>query len=238
MLAFLLLASVATVVAAPALMSGFGAEATEDPDAVPELDDAEKGEGDLLDSIVAEDLPEAAGADAAPGMSSGMDPHTPDLATQDMLKRVMDSPVDPIAPEAGDTPDTPPADGLAGPGLAPTDPDAPDALPDDHVDAPVLSPTPGDAAEDLGDTAGQTSADAGPEPENAPLRVDSFAVGQDILRLTIDPGLSDEPLVVDVRPSLDGEDGVVTVNGRTVAILEDAPEAGPEDIEIEFERAS
>ena len=63
--------------------------------------------------------------------------------------------------------------------------------------------------------------------------VTDFQVGEDFLRVTLNPeaGLGDPEL--SVAPSDDGLDGLVTVNGEVVAILQGAPNASVHDVYAE-----
>ncbi len=263
MLAFLILAGVATAVAAPVLMSGSEAS-VEGDDEAPESSEEGRATGDLLDML-------DEGATGDPGKSELADSSFPEAAEvgespasdeaagaiEDLSEIVTQAPAAgldliPLKPEAGETPDQPPDDILDGPVLAATDPDAPDIPPDDLVDAPLLAPTPGDAPEDVplaapglfAHTFAPDLFDLDPDPDEAeaeryepvaPLKVGAVKIGHDMVRLTLETSLPPEEVVVDVRPSADGTDGIVTANGRVVAILEGAPDARPEDIEIELE---
>ncbi|KMW58690.1 Alkaline phosphatase [Candidatus Rhodobacter oscarellae] len=62
-------------------------------------------------------------------------------------------------------------------------------------------------------------------------QVADFQVGEDFLRVSLNPqiGENEEP-VVEVRPSADGSDAVVIVNGDLVAVLQGAPTATASDV--------
>jgi len=64
-------------------------------------------------------------------------------------------------------------------------------------------------------------------------QITDFTHGEDFLCVTLDPETNVETLSVDVQPSDNGEDGVVIVNGDTVAILIGAPDATLRDIYVE-----
>lgn len=63
--------------------------------------------------------------------------------------------------------------------------------------------------------------------------VNDFQTGQDFLRITLDPEIDHGDITLDVAPSDDGEDGIVTVNGETIAILRGAPDASDADVRVE-----
>lgn len=63
--------------------------------------------------------------------------------------------------------------------------------------------------------------------------VTDFASGEDFLRITLDPDEDEDSVVLDVSPSENGADGVVTVNGEVVAILQGAPNATAADVRVE-----
>ena len=64
--------------------------------------------------------------------------------------------------------------------------------------------------------------------------IGDFTTGEDFLRVTLNPDLNHGDLAVDVMPSDDGADGLVTVNGETVAILRGAPDATVDDVYVEI----
>lgn len=63
--------------------------------------------------------------------------------------------------------------------------------------------------------------------------VGDFTVGEDFLRISLNPDLDNGDMALTVEPSQDGHDGVVQVNGETVAILRGAPEATTDDVLVE-----
>lgn len=68
----------------------------------------------------------------------------------------------------------------------------------------------------------------------APVEVADFTVGEDFLRVTLDPQIGETGAPeVSVAPSADAADALVTVNGDLVAILRGAPEATVSDVYAE-----
>lgn len=63
--------------------------------------------------------------------------------------------------------------------------------------------------------------------------VTDFRSGEDFLRISLDPDVDHGDINVDVSPSDDGQDGVVTVNGDTIAILRGAPDASAADVRVD-----
>jgi len=60
-----------------------------------------------------------------------------------------------------------------------------------------------------------------------------FAVGEDFLRVSLNPETDHGDLALDVAPSPDGSDGMVRVNGELVAILRGAANATSADVYVE-----
>lgn len=63
--------------------------------------------------------------------------------------------------------------------------------------------------------------------------VADFSVGEDFLRVTLNPEIAHGDRTVEVRPSADGQDGLVSVNGQLVAVLRGAPGASAADVYVE-----
>lgn len=63
--------------------------------------------------------------------------------------------------------------------------------------------------------------------------ITDFTVGQDFLRISLNPALDHGDAALVVGPSGDGQDGVVTINGQTVALLRGAPGASANDVYVE-----
>lgn len=63
--------------------------------------------------------------------------------------------------------------------------------------------------------------------------IQDFEVGVDFLKVSLDPNTTTGTLDVDVTPSADGEDAVVTVNGATIALLRGAADASLADVLFE-----
>jgi Ca2+-binding RTX toxin-like protein len=63
--------------------------------------------------------------------------------------------------------------------------------------------------------------------------IDDFTVGEDFLRITLNPDLDHGDLALTVDPSTDGLDGIVRVNGETIAILRGTPGASTADMRVE-----
>lgn len=64
-------------------------------------------------------------------------------------------------------------------------------------------------------------------------QVTDFETGRDFLRISLDEEEGHSDLTCEVNPSDDGKDGVVTVGGQVVAVLEGAPDATLRDIYVE-----
>ncbi|WP_298905670.1 hypothetical protein [uncultured Aliiroseovarius sp.] len=64
-------------------------------------------------------------------------------------------------------------------------------------------------------------------------QVTDFETGRDFLRISLDEEEGHADLTCEVRPSDDGNDGVVTVGGQVVAILQGAPDATVHDVYVE-----
>ncbi|SMH46224.1 calcium-binding protein [Maritimibacter sp. HL-12] len=60
-----------------------------------------------------------------------------------------------------------------------------------------------------------------------------FAIGEDFLRVTLNPTINHGDMQVDVGPSDDGTDGIVRVNGEMVAVLQGTPGATAADVYVE-----
>ncbi len=63
--------------------------------------------------------------------------------------------------------------------------------------------------------------------------VTDFETGEDFLRVQLNPDLTHGDIIMDVHPSEDGMDGVVTVNGDVVAVLAGSPDATTADVYVE-----
>lgn len=63
--------------------------------------------------------------------------------------------------------------------------------------------------------------------------ITDFSTGEDFLRISLNPDLTSGTPVISVTPSEDGLDGVVTVNGEVVAVLQGAPGASAADIYVD-----
>ncbi|UWP91835.1 hypothetical protein K3X13_12405 [Aliiroseovarius crassostreae] len=63
--------------------------------------------------------------------------------------------------------------------------------------------------------------------------VTDFVSGEDFLRITLDPDVDPDTIALEVTPSDDGADSVVSVNGEVVAILQGAPGATVADLYVE-----
>ncbi|MCR8725909.1 hypothetical protein [Frigidibacter sp. ROC022] len=133
-----------------------------------------------------------------------------------------------LAPVAGD--DEEPANG--GGGMV-------DGLPDTGSDGPHPEDGSGDDGL-LPGSGGTANGGAGAElfqlfsATGAPALIDDFVSGQDVLRITLDPAQFTCLPDCEVTASTDGQDGLVRVDGITVAVLQGAPEATAEDIHIEL----
>ncbi|PHQ93862.1 MAG: hypothetical protein COB40_13425 [Marinosulfonomonas sp.] len=100
------------------------------------------------------------------------------------------------------------------------DPITPSANDDSEADEVV--PNPQSNSQQPGDDAGR-----------GPANIENFQVGQDVLTVSVDPDEDDGSLDLDVRPSNNGQDGLVFVGGKLVAIIKDAPNASAQDVFIE-----
>ena len=63
--------------------------------------------------------------------------------------------------------------------------------------------------------------------------ITDFVPGEDFLRISLNPQLGPGPGTLAVETSDDGADGVVRIDGVTVAILRGAPDATQHDIYVE-----
>jgi len=64
-------------------------------------------------------------------------------------------------------------------------------------------------------------------------QITDFTIGEDFLRVTLNPTIDHGDMNIDVAPSDNGLDGVVRVNGETVAILQGTPGATAADVYVE-----
>ena len=62
--------------------------------------------------------------------------------------------------------------------------------------------------------------------------VTDFVPGEDFLRVELNPNTTYGDILLEVRPSDDGEDGEVWVNGQLVAMLEGMPDASSSDVYV------
>lgn len=150
-----------------------------------------------------------------------------------------------------------PSGGFGGVGTGVTDilsPVLDDDVPDDGTQTPdpgsVLSPvieddspTPSDGGEgeillpivendsDLAVSRQASEQDIG----QGFASIDDFQVGQDVLHVALDAVEDGVPGNADVRPSDNGRDGLVFVDGHLVAVLRDAPDVMARDIFVEIE---
>lgn len=72
-----------------------------------------------------------------------------------------------------------------------------------------------------------------PEAGENFAEITDFKTGEDFLRVSLDPDQNPDAVKLEVHPSENGEDGVVTVNGDVVAILRGAPDATVHDVYVE-----
>ncbi|MEJ2037078.1 MAG: hypothetical protein P8X69_13995, partial [Maritimibacter sp.] len=63
--------------------------------------------------------------------------------------------------------------------------------------------------------------------------ITDFTPGEDFLRISLNPDIVKSGPEISVGPSEDGQDGLVIVNGETVAVLRGAPGATEADIYID-----
>ena len=63
--------------------------------------------------------------------------------------------------------------------------------------------------------------------------IQDFAVGEDFLRVSLNPEIDHGDMALEVAPSPDGNDGMVRVNGSLVAILRGAAGATSADVYVE-----
>ena len=64
--------------------------------------------------------------------------------------------------------------------------------------------------------------------------ITDFTIGEDFLHIDLNPDLASGTPEVSVAPSEDGADGIVTVNGEVVAILQGTPGATIADVNVEI----
>ncbi len=124
-------------------------------------------------------------------------------------------------------------------------------LPDDGTDpvepGSVLQPVnEDDAGPDTGDDLPDALLPVDQiDPQNQVVEVDfeddggiayteieHFETGQDTLVISIEPGSITGPLDLSVTPAPGGHDSLVYLEGRLVAVLKDAPDAGVQDVSV------
>ena len=64
------------------------------------------------------------------------------------------------------------------------------------------------------------------------VRIPGFLRGRDVLHIDLDPAAFRGPLIVRVRPSQDLRDGLVTVNGLTLAVVAGVPGLRDTDLRV------
>lgn len=64
-------------------------------------------------------------------------------------------------------------------------------------------------------------------------QITGFVVGQDFLRISLNPDTTNGTPSISVQPSDDGLDGIVAINGEIVAILQGTPGASTADIYVD-----
>lgn len=64
--------------------------------------------------------------------------------------------------------------------------------------------------------------------------ITDFVVGEDFLRVSLDPEMDRPDIEYDVQPSSDGRDGLVTINGKVIAVLKGTPNASIHDVFVEI----
>lgn len=64
--------------------------------------------------------------------------------------------------------------------------------------------------------------------------VEDFTPGEDFLRISLNPEIEHGSMDLTVEPSADGQDGVVSVNGAVVAVLQGTPTATTADVLVEI----
>ena len=218
MLAALLLMGIATVVAAPVLISSMSVD---DVDEIPPEPD-EPTSADLL-----EGPPEFAGT------TFGLFDETESLPglVQEPLSRIL-APVSAELPDISDD-DLDTLDGITP--IAAIKPELAD-IPEDDLGLPtdqILQP--------IGDTnllttetfplvanLDDTIDDVG-GPEDV-AQIWDFVPGEDILDITIFTELPPDAVTIEVVASEDGQDSIVTANDQLIAVLRDAPDAALGDI--------
>lgn len=263
MLAALALLGVAAALSVPFLLpeaeaEGEGDDASRDAaDAPPEGGDAEQGDPEAgltgLLEFLAAPPPDAPDAGAAPvgDFAAG----ELDLFDTGRIVSLPDPGPDPFGTEPVAPPDPAPSgdvgDDATGPGpLQPVDPDAPDDPGPDVPGLEPLSPVDPDAAdvpgEDLEDVEplspvedpdpfATASLSAHAAPVTGETGVDGFMPGRDVLEVTLFTSLAPDAVTLDVAPSADGQDGVVTANDQVIAILRGAPDATAGDVTLNLQ---
>lgn len=134
--------------------------------------------------------------------------------------------------------------------LAPVDGDD-DATPSDGEEGDVLAPI---VEDDVANRAGEaeenaptfsSDLDANTKAEYSdnlldakgvdqePVNIENFQAGEDVLFISVDPEDDKEALEVATKPSDNGQDGLVFVGGKLVAVIEDTPNASAQDIIID-----
>lgn len=162
-----------------------------------------------------------------------VDPELPDVVPPPGDPGEILVPVDPTLPDEP----APPIPGGGGDVLLPVQED--DPLTGLQTDAPLIEPLREDAGQAVvggqgGD--GTTGADVFWLYADAGLpavaRITGFTPGEDLLRISLNPQIAAEG-IVDIVPSEDGADGLVRVDGVTVALLPGAPDATLADLHVE-----
>ena len=177
------------------------------------------------------DLPDVPGVD----LGDVLEPLTP--LDPDTVEDIIDLP-DAIVSDLqdGQLPDLDPVLeplGVSDDHTEPTDetPVAPPS-PDEQDDLPLLDPL-GPAVQPVLPGLGQSQLVLrGPDDVLIAAEVSGFDVTEDILQISVDMVPGAPPPVVSVTPMADGSGAQVLLDGMPMAVLQGAPNAGPENIRV------
>ena len=104
--------------------------------------------------------------------------------------------------------------------------------PDEQDDLPLLDPL-GPAVQPVLPGLGQSQLVLrGPDDVLIAAEVSGFDVAEDILQISVDMVPGAPPPVVSVTPMADGSGAQVLLDGMPMAVLQGAPNAGPENIRV------
>lgn len=115
--------------------------------------------------------------------------------------------------------------------LAPN-PDAADTPSGQAVDGEVLDPI-----DEIESDSGPYQLDFEDVTGTGHAEIENFDTASDTLEIFIEPGSVQGTLDVDIVASANGADGMVYVEGQLVAVLKDAADAGPDNVQVYLDNA-